>query len=161
MSESQENVIQFQKGHLVYLRAWVDVPVIKSQNRHRNEFIGMIQPLCDEIEKERLEILDQYAKKDSDGKVLMENGQVAFENAEDSKLAQVAYEELLEEPVNLTVTKPKAVEFAKGFLAKIDRKFGYAEGTAYDEVCDALGITVEDGETDTKSSLEKTGFVKA
>lgn len=151
-ADSGNKILKFQKGHMVYLAAWLDVPVPTSQNRHRNEFLKMIKPINEEVEEQRIELTEQLAKKDKDGKIEYVDGQMQFPSPADAITAQKKYEEILAEPVNVVITKPKALEFAKDFLAKINRQFRADEGMAYDEICDIMEITIKDEQEQPKKS---------
>lgn len=139
----------FTKKHLYYLKRWLDVPVSKSQNRHRNEFVGMIQPSLSSVEDQRLAILDQYAQKDPlTGEMLKTpTGEARFGKETDKVQADVEYNQLLAEPVNITITQPASLEFAKKFIGKLEEKFNYEDGLVYTEICELLGINIPDEPT--------------
>jgi len=144
-SQSAENSLDFQKGHLAYLRKWLDTPVNKAQNRHRNEIIKIIQPSCDEIEEQRIDILKQYAILTPEGQIdTASGGVVRFPTDDASKAAQVAYEALLQEPIKVLFTKPKALDFLREFLQNLNVSFSYIDGQAYDEICSILGMETEE-----------------
>lgn len=154
MENSQDTIIPLQKGHISYLMGWLDAPVVNSQLRHRNEFLRMIKPLHQETEAERVEIMESHAVKDDEGNLMYDDeGQTKWKTPRSRELAQKEYETVLQEPITLVITKPKALEFVKGFLPKISRGKGADEGIAYEEICDVLGIEIPEEEpTDTKKS---------
>jgi DNA-binding transcriptional regulator YhcF (GntR family) len=135
-----------EKGHLVYLRQWFDVPVIKSQNRHRNEFLKMIEPFANELETQRIDILKPYVKLDAEGNIDNSTGRVEFIEQQSEGLAQKEYQALLKEKVAIAVSKPKAYEFAQDFLKKMEAKFNFVDGLIYDEICEEFGITDSEAE---------------
>jgi len=150
--QQMDNIIKFQKGHLIYLAQWLDTPVPKSQNRHRNEFLKMISPINAEVEQDRIKMVRGYCKADDEGKVIMENGQMVFKSDDDMRMAQKEYEEMLAEEVNVVITKPHALDFVKEFLARTNLNFRTADGIAYDEICDILNVTITE-DTPPKSNI--------
>lgn len=139
-------IYKFQKGHLSYMMMWFDAPVSASQNRYRNEFLKMIKPLQEETEEQRIEIVKSHANLDEKGDIKTdEKGGVDWKTPTSVATAQKEYEAILEEPINLVVTKPRALEFAKTFLSHIQRSFMADDGIAYEEICEILGVeAIED-----------------
>lgn len=144
-----ELTINFKKKHLWYLNQWLNIPVIKSQNRFRNEFLGMIWPSIEALEAQRLDILTNHAKKDEKGKMETDQfGNAMFATAMDRKGADDDFNKVLEEDVTVDVIKPKALAFVKDYLKKFEKHdergnpvgFGFVEGQIYDQVCDILGV---------------------
>lgn len=144
-----ETTINFKKKHLWYLNQWLNVPVIKSQNRFRNEFLSMIWPAIEELEAKRIEILTSHAKKDDKGKMETDAfGNAVFATAMDKKGADDDFNAVLEQSITVDITKPKAVDFVKDYLKKFEKHdergnvigFGFVEGQVYDQVCDILGV---------------------
>lgn len=134
--------IAVENGHLAYLKAWLSVPVPRSQNRHRNEFLNALAPFAQDLEHNRVEIVRHYAELDDEGNPkLTDDGRTfVFKDAASATAAQSEYDALLKESVVITFSKPKAVEFARQFLSRMDHEMGYEEGQVYEKIAEALGL---------------------
>jgi hypothetical protein len=145
---SSDTTITIKNINILDLKRWLSVGLPAGiLNRHRNEFIRILKPFADELENSRLEILKKY--------VIVEDGKQDLEKAEfltpdDRKKAETEYDELILEAINITITKPAALNTIKQILKTSETKMGTSEGERFDEVCDALGIVFEDVKPEEK-----------
>lgn len=140
---SDAPTISIKNVHVLDLKRWLSIGLPAGMlNRHRNEFIRLLQPFADDIETNRLEILKKYVMKDEKGEQDLVKAE--FTSPEDKTKAEKEYDELINEKIIVSITKPAALNTVKQILKTSDTKMGSTEGERFDEVCDALGITFEE-----------------
>lgn len=137
-----ETTITLKNVHILDLKRWLDVPLPPGKmNRNRNEFLNLLKNKAEEIETQRIEIVKMYAKKDKDGNQNLITPEFA---TGDDKKAEDDYQEMMKEPLTLIIEKPMALEIARAVLKSTTAKFGFEEGSRFEEVCTAMSVEFPD-----------------
>lgn len=118
-----------------YIYKWLNVPLHGEELRNRNKFIGIIEPLKEEADNKRIEILESHSDKDADGKAIIEEGQ--YKIPEDKK--GLVFDELakfLDGETPLKVTDDNKAYFisARDILKKSTKDMDIEQGKVYDRI---------------------------
>lgn len=139
---SEATTLTLKNIHLLDLKRWLDVGLPAGKlNRDRNEFLRSIKQFADDLETNRLEIVKRYAEKGENGEVNTLNPE--FPTPEARQSAEDEFAALVQEPINIPISKPAAFETVKEILRTTERKMGNQEGERFDEVAEAMGIKFE------------------
>lgn len=104
----QIKTLTLKQVHLGKLFDWLSMPLVATEARNRKRFLSVIQPLFNEGDTERVDILKKYADKKEDGsfdlilKGTSENYQ--FTNLKDDKKKEDDFVKELEDQQNATVS---------------------------------------------------------
>lgn len=114
-----------------------------SQTRARSRFLRNTKALVDDVEAERVSIVQKHANKDAEGKPALKEDKLNYDVAEEN-LAKVnaEYGDLLNEDVILDLSDSMVadLEQVKAVLKGLDGKFTKADGDLYNAVCEVLQI---------------------
>jgi len=115
-----------------------------NKSRQRTRFIKLLIERAQEIEKIKKEIIEKYAKKDKDGKVIMtqmENNQTSYEFENDNleeankELGEYLKEELI---VDILEERKTEIETMKDLILNTEKKFSEADAVMYNDWCEAF-----------------------
>ena len=64
--------MKFSNKEVRFIYAWLNIPLHGEDVRARHRFLKMVQPQLNEMEEQRVALIDKYANKDQDGKLITE-----------------------------------------------------------------------------------------
>lgn len=107
-------------------------------SRHRTKFVNTLIELEKEKEEDRIELLREYAMKDENGDMVVdENNNVKFNSEEDVLEYQKDYQELMNEEPLINISE-ETKEVVTKLMLDGDFEVGGNNAQAYDSICEML-----------------------
>lgn len=141
------NKLIIKNGNLQFLSKILDKPCHGKEARAKNRFLKLIVPRLQEIEKERLELVRQYAEKDKKGEAVVEEYEEEGKQEKRFKILQGnllkfqnEYNEYLFEDFVIDVLPSNKVDIGivKEMLDADTTEWNTLEGAIYDTICVAF-----------------------
>jgi len=136
--------IKLKNYHLNSLYSWFNMPLHSKYARARNRFLRIIIARIEEIEEERKKLLNKYAKKDKDGKEIIENNNYVL--GENLEAFNKEYGEMIQEEyvIDILPSNREDIYIVRDMLLNLKKEFDFKEGEIYDEICLAFENTSEE-----------------
>jgi hypothetical protein len=126
-----------KNSHLAKTIDLLDIPLHGSDARARNRFVTLLGTKLVALNQERQKILDNYCKKDKDGKPkLIENNTkydftpVNLEKA-NNELTELYSEDCI---IDILPSNEEDIKIATDTILKTSKTFNITEGAIYDEI---------------------------
>lgn len=132
-----------QKKYVLSLGNWLNSLALNGkQSRARTRFVALLQESLERLDKDRKQILEEYAKKDKDGKpeIIEKDGQQNYDIPDADKDAfNVEIAALYDEDAELggPETGPVFV-IVKDIVLNYDKEIDPSIAGAYDKWCEAF-----------------------
>jgi hypothetical protein len=128
---------QFVSSSISFLNR---LPLSGYQSIARTRLIKILASKNEEIVEMQKDLIDQYAKKDEDGQLIVKDNNYQF-TKENSKKFQEAYQKLMLEDGELEkATYSRHKEDCQDFLLHADVSVSGDEALCYNALCEALDV---------------------
>jgi len=119
-----------------------DLPLKGKQSRHRTKFVRLLADRQEEVEKGRIELAKEHAKKDEDGEPIATDGAYDIEDRDGfaKDLQELYDEEMIIEGGDVS----GMLKTVKAVLENCDKELSRQEAVIYDYLCDQFEKGVDE-----------------
>ncbi|WP_117161347.1 DUF1617 family protein [Paraliobacillus sp. X-1268] len=111
-----------------------DLALKGKQSRHRTKFIKLLAERSKEVEEQRKQLAEEHAKKDDEGKAIINDEKY---DIPDQEAFKKDYQELLDELLIIEGGDAQGMlKTVKKVLDECDKEFSGQEAVVYDYLCD-------------------------
>lgn len=123
MNETMK-VLKIKNKYLIGLASWLNEQILPGKlSRERSRFIEILSEQLQRVEKDRIELVKKYAKKDDKEQPIVEDSKYVIE---DEVSFNKEYDELINEEFMIDITPSTELRYAiiKKMVIDTDYKFG-------------------------------------
>lgn len=119
-----------------------DLPLKGKQSRHRSKFVQLLAGRQEEVEKGRVQLAGEHAKKDKDGEPVTKDGVFDIDDQEafTKDLQELYEEEMIIEGGDVS----GMLKTVKEVLENCDKELSGQEAVIYDYLCDQFEKGVDE-----------------
>lgn len=119
-----------------------DLPLKGKQSRHRSKFVRLLADRQEEVEKGRVQLASEHAKKDKDGEPVTKDGVFDIDDQEafTKELQELYEEEMIIEGGDVS----GMLKTVKEVLENCDKELSGQEAVIYDYLCDQFEKGVDE-----------------
>lgn len=133
--------MKFSNKEIRFIYAWLNVPLHGEDVRARHRFLKMVQSQLNDMETERVALIEKYANKDQDGKLILEKNAQGIGEYKFTEERRALFDEesfaLLNKETKYDIEKEekKFIRVVKDILTnKLQKGLSIDEGEIYDSV---------------------------
>jgi len=137
---TEQKALHLTVNELIFLFTLLAEAMLHGQkSRSRNRITRILKERVDEYEVERRGLLEEYGKKDKEGKLVMTPGGGNFVIVDQKRFTK-EFEELLDSNVVIDVLPSNKEDFVvvRDIILNLQRDFNYQQGELYESICSKL-----------------------